>query len=351
MKIFLLLSIMPIVVSLLYYRGDINTDKKRSYCIICGAIIILVLGLRSQYMGSTDTHNYYNMMDQAIKASSWSDYYEEGVETGFQFLVFLLSRIFHHPQWIIFLSTLFYVSAVIIFCYKYSDNIRLSITMYICLEIMTFNMQGMRQSIAMSICLFAYMFIEKRKLLPFLVLIALAASIHKTAIVFVLVYPLSYLKIKPLYVFLVIISIAIVIYSSQNIIDIANNLWDKEYGIRVTSGGYIAATIYVLIFVFCVAFSKHPLEQNINSTMFYILIAGFICYIERYIGARASERISYYFIFSQLTLLPNALKNGRIAEKDKIAVEMVISFLCVLLFMYRLKDSGLIPFQFFWGDI
>jgi hypothetical protein len=212
-------------------------------------------------------------------------------------------------------------------------------------------MQGMRQSIAMSICLFAYMFAEKRKLMPFLILVAMATLIHKTAILFCIVYPLPHVKLKPIYIFLVIIAIATAMYSSQHIINFANDLWEKEYNDRVLSGGYIASAIYVLICAFCLFASKYPLEDNVDNMMFYVLVIGFISYLGRYIGTRAAERVSFYFTFSQLILLPNTLKNGRIGEKDKVAVEMAILFLCILLFMYRLHDSNFIPFKFYWGDI
>ncbi|MCR4720055.1 MAG: EpsG family protein [Firmicutes bacterium] len=352
MGIYLLLSIMPMVISLMFRDGNVNGDKKRPYCIICGAFLILVLGLRSKYLGSTDTQNYYNMMDSAIKASGWKDYYDEdGVEIGFQFFVFLLSRVFHHPQWIIFISTAIYVSSMFIFCYRYSDNVRLSITMYICLEIMMFNMQGMRQSIAMSICLFAYVFAEKKKLLPFAALIIVATLIHKTAILFSVVYLLSFIKLKPLHVFAVIIGIFVFVYFSQYLMGLANNFWGKEYTEKALSGGYVALSIYILIFAFCMIASKYPLKENIDSMMLYVLLIGFVSYAERYIGVRASERISFYFTFSQLILLPNTLENGKIDEKDKIVVEMIVYALCVLLFMYRLRTSNLIPFRFFAGGI
>ncbi len=350
MKIFLLLSIMPIFVSLLYRNGNINVEKRRSYCIICGVILIFVLGLRGKYIG-TDTRNYYNMMDNAIKASAWGDYYnEDGVETGFQFFVFLLSRVLHNPQWLIFISTAIYVSSMIIFCYKYSSNVRLSIVIYICLGLLSFNMTAMRQSIAMSICLFAYMFAEKKKLLPFAVLIIIATLIHKTAIVFSVVYLFSIIKLKPFPLFLVIVGIFAAVYYSQELIGIANDMWDREYGQSVSSGGYVATAIYVLIILFCVIMSKSPFEKNVDGMMFYVLIIGFVCYIERYIGALAAERISFYFTFPQLIILPNTLENGRVDAKDKIVIETIISGLCILLFMYRLSGSDLIPFQFFGGD-
>lgn len=350
MKIYLLLSIVPIIVSLFYNATNIDgEEKKRSYCIICGIILIFVVGMRNKSVGA-DMEHYYDIMKSAIDSPSWINYYDkDGQEIGFQFFVFLLSRIFKNPQWLSFIATAISVTSMMVFCYRYSDNIRLSIAMYICLGLMGFHMTAIRQSIAMSICLFAYVFAERKQLLPFVALIILATLMHKTAIVFSLVYLISYLELKPIPLFLVVIGIVLAVYYSPYLIGLANNIWNKEYSNKVLSGGYVAVSIYVLIFIFCIIVTKHPFEKNIDSMMFYILIIGFVIYIERYIGVLIAERISFYFSFSQLILLPNALKNGKIREKDKIAVEMVIYALCILLFMYRLSDSDIMPFKFFWN--
>ena len=348
MGIYILLAIMPLVISW-FNKGDINKENKRAYCIICGTILVFVLGLRYKGLGSTDTVNYYNMMKKAIAAESWSKYYDdEGVEIGFQYFLFVLSRVFHNPQWIIFISSAIYISAVMVFCYRYSDNICLSITMYICLEMMTFNMQGMRQSIAMSICLFAYAFAQRRRLIPFALLVALACTVHQTAIVFIIVYFLPRLELKPSHIVLVCIGALLFVAFSQTLLNFANELFDKEYGNKVESGGYVATAIYALILIFSIIASEKPISKNMDNMMFYMLIVGFLCYIERYIGSRVAERVSYYFIYSQAILLPNAISNGRIRVKDKKFIEVIVVCLSVLLFMYRLSGGNLIPFSFFW---
>lgn len=351
MKIYLLLSIMPVLVSLFYRRGKANGEKKRSYCIVCGIIIVLVVGMRGKSVGA-DMENYYGIMKNAIDSPSWLGYYDkDGQEIGFQFFVFLLSRIFKNPQWLSFIASAISVTSMMVFCYSHSNNIRLSTTMYICLGLMGFHMTAVRQSIAMSICLFAYMFAEKRRLIPFLALVLLATLIHKTAIVFSVVYLFAVIELKPMPLFLAVIGMIVAVYYSPYIIGLANGFWDKEYGTRISSGGYVATAIYVLILLFCVIVPKHPFEKNIDGMMFYVLLIGFVSYVERYIGALAAERISFYFSFSQLILLPNTLENGKIRDKDKVAVEMAIVALCILLFVYRLAGSDLVPFKFCWGDI
>jgi hypothetical protein len=86
-------------------------------------------------------------MKLAIEAKNWEEFYNPNLyEAGFQFFVYLMSRIFRDPQWIIVISSAIYVGAVCRFIYKNSDDVVMSIVMYVALDLMTFQMQGMRQA-------------------------------------------------------------------------------------------------------------------------------------------------------------------------------------------------------------
>lgn len=348
MKVYMWMALMPLIV--MQFFKNLDTDKKKKrYCVICGIILIVVLGTRNRFLGSTDSLNYYNMMKQAISAASWNEFYIEGrVETGFQIFLWMLSRVLKNPQWILFVSAAIYVTCNLVFIYKNSKNICLSITIYICLGLMLFNMQGMRQSIAMSICLISYEYAKNKKFIPFVALVMLATAIHQTAVVFYIVYLLSYLKIKPIHIFLVLVGIVVVLFLSEKIISSANELFDREYNDVKETGGFVATAIYFLIIGFYLYFSKRPLKDNMDEMMFYMLIVGVVCYIERYIGALAAERISFYFAAAQTIVLPNTICDGRIAEREKKTIYTIVYFLCIALFAYRLSGSNLVPFRFFW---
>lgn len=349
MVIYIFMAIMPVIVSLFFHNMDENKKQKKIYCVICGIILISILGVRNRYIGSTDTLNYYNMMKRAIDSTSWSAFYKaDYVEKGFQFFVWTISRVFKDPQWIIAISTFIYVTCFLIFIYRHSKNVCMSYVMYVCLGLMTFNMQGMRQSIAIGICLLAYDFAVSKKIVPFVIIVGLACCIHQTAIIFLIVYILSYIKLKPSHIMMVIIGIVITILLSDKLISSANEFFDKNYNDAIDSGGFVATAIYVLIIVFSIYVAKRPIRDNVDSMMFMMLIVGFVCYIERYIGALAAERISFYFAAAQTILLPNMICEGRIVKKDIWLINVAVYCLCIALFVYRLSGSDLIPFEFFW---
>lgn len=350
---YLAVAVMPVMLKL-FWPNSINsidpTIRRRSrkrYLFVCGLIMFLFLALRSKGIGSTDTYNYYNMMRKAIAADTWSQYYNpNGVEAGFQLFVFALSRVFQSPQAIIIVSAAIYVISILYTIYRNSDDVTFSVTMYITLGLMQFHMQGMRQSIAMSICIFAYEFAKKRRIIPFLLLILLAMQFHQTAVVFVIVYFIFWLKYKWNYLCAFVVASGAVFYFANYIIGLANEWFDRNYYTSVDSGGFIATAIYFLIIVFALIFNGKLRNDRHQVATLYITMTGCVCFVMRYIGTLAAERISFYFMFGQLILLPNTIEC--LKAKERQVVKVIVYILMVALFAYRLRGSDFLPYTFFW---
>ena len=346
---YLILAISPLIISLFFKNmssedGEKRDKSQKNYLFVCGFVIFLFLALRNKSLGSTDTRNYYNMMKRAIECESFSFYYiKDGVEAGFQFFVYVLSRIFKSPQMLIVVAAAIYMISVCFCVRRNSDDVVFSLTMYITLGLMQFHMQGMRQSIAMSICLFAYEFAKRKKILPFAILVLLAMQFHRTAIVFIVVYPLCYLKFNPKSLFVFLIVAGLVFAFSGKIIQIANNLFDSDYHLSVDSGGYIATAIYFLIVVFALCCDK-KIKAGEGVSVLYVTLLGLVCYLLRYFGTLAAERISFYFIFGQILLLPKTL--SCFEYRSRVTIKAAIYILMFCLFAYRLAGSDFVPYAF-----
>ena len=348
---YILLTLSPLVIS--YFYPKLNTDNKvkKRYLIVCGAILVLFIGLRSKYLGSPDSLNYYGHMQRALLSTSWDLYYNpSGVETGFQLFVYILSKFFNSAQMLFVVTAAIYISSNFYCIYKNSDNIVLSIVMYITLGLMQFQMQGMRQAIAMSICLFSFELAKKKKFIPFVLLVVLATFFHRTAIVFVLTYIVTFLPYNLWILAAISICSVLAFAFSDVIVGIANTLFDAEYTQIIDSGGLVATAIYVIIIVLAMIFHRQALHKKSDKTqtvIFYVTIIAFISYMMRYFGVGIAERISFYFMFGQVLLLPNTISN--ISPDYKKATTIGVYVMCLLLFIYRLNGSDLIPYRFFWN--
>lgn len=346
MTAYIFLALFPVILGMFFSRINEQRKQKTIYFIICGAVMLFIMGCRDNSLGSVDTYHYYSRMEYAISCGTWEGFYNPDLyETGFQVFMFILSRFFQHPQWILVLSSLFYIISIFYFIDHNSEEISLSTTIYISLGLMTFHLQGMRQAMAMCICLFAYEQAKKKRFLKFLLLVLLATTFHQTAIIFIFIYWLVKLKLNRRNVFLVaIISLAAIAFSAP-LVNFANMIFNEEYSGAVDSGGLIATAIYIITLIVCyIYYYSH--EEDFRSPLVFVMIIGTATYLMRYTGVMIAERISFYFAFSQIALIPLATKI--VKPRERIIVDTIIVLLAVGLFAYRLGDSGFLPYAFYW---
>lgn len=350
MIIYILLALTPFFLE--FFSPQLNRDKiqRKKYFVICGAIMLLVMGFRSRFLGSTDTLNYYNRMAMAIDSISWNsfcDFAPERMETGFLIFTYCLSRIFSDPQWIIIISSLFFIISIFYFVTHNSDDIALSLVIYLTIGGMFFQIQGMRQALAMSICLFAYEQAKRHHLYHFILLVLFASCFHQTAIIFFPVYYLCKLKYNWKSFVLLYAATTIIIMSMGKILSLANNLWNREYYSAFSfSGGFIACLIYILIFAAAIIY-YHNNKLDAQTPLVFILYCGMICYFARFFGTGAAERISFYFIFAQVALIskiPLLTKSPR----EALVTRMAIIMLAIGLSSYRTYTSDFAPYYFCW---
>ena len=347
MLILLLLALSPIALKLV--MGDVTTDKtkKRWYFFLCGVCIVFVMGFRDRFTGTTDTDNYCRVFDSIARYSNFKEYltksklFEDGLffsEAGFSFFVFFLTRIFSDAQALIFFSSLFITVCTLLFIWKNSLSPAMSILMYITLGLFTFNMNGMRQAMAMSVCALAYEHVKNKKLGKFLVTVFFAMMFHKTAIFFALVYPLSGMKLKFSHVVVFAAVLGAFILFANRFVSIFDDLADKNYSDSeaVEGGGFITVAIYALVIGLSLFFHRDWNKEN-SLLLLSLSMVGLILYLARYFSIQIYERMSYYFFYALLILLPIFVSN--FDGKSRVLVNGIIALLSLFLLMYRINGS------------
>ena len=349
---YLCLAVFPVIFGVLYSLGKttgINSDEKskKTFLIVVGIAMFLMIALRSKYNGSTDSFNYYYLWREVSKLSigNLPRYAERSpMESGFVISAGILAQIFPNPQYVFVFSGAFFAISVCRFIYKNCDDVIIGTVMFITLGLYGFMIQGMRQAVAMSICLFAIEWCKKRKFLPFVALVLFATLYHISAMVFLMVYFLYGLKSNGITALGFALFVGLLIAFSDLIIAFGNQLLESEYGVEVESGGMVASAVYILITVAAILVKKRG-EENKNYTFYiYFTILGMIFYLMRYFGAQVLERISFYFMFGQIALLPSALNNLPVRERSLMKIITVV--LCWALYAYRLTTFG--DYKFFW---
>ena len=359
MFFYIALALSPTIIYFLLPQklfGRNKDNQRKFYLCIFGVCLFLMIALRHYAVGSPDSLNYYENWEtlSAVSFDKFKSIAEEAsMEYGYLFSVWIFSKIFIHPQWVFVLSGLIFTLAVCRFLYKNCGNLLLGTTMFVCLGLYTFMVQGLRQSIAMSICLFAIEFCKKRDFkgfLTFVFLVLFAAQYHQTAIVFLPMYFLYGKKLNSVWTLVILIGYAAILFLSKYIIDFANELFERDYNDVVESGGLIAVAIYFIIIFFGLFLSKKEDRADNDFSFFIFMTAiGAVVFLMRYFSALAAERISFYFMFGQLIVLPNT--GHKFESKSKTILTTLIILLSVILFVYRLSSSELVPYLFFWQEV
>lgn len=351
---YLVVAIIPWITEkiLISLRFSDRNKRKKIIIFVTAVFLFVLIGFKSISVGSTDSGNYrdyWNKLKECDYPAFVNFTQNNRIEIGFLFSVWVLSRIFVWDQFIFILSALFYVVSVSVFVYRNCEDVVLSLIMFICLGLLLFFMQGMRQSIAMCILLWAIERIKKRNFILFTLLVVLAFLFHKTAIVFFICYFFYKIKVDQINIFLsVVISVALLIFSNR-IISIANYVFDMNYFDAVTSGaGYIALAIYVLIIGAALIINQNT-KKSEYALFFYITLLGGVVYIMRYFGVAIAERVSFYFMFGQMPLMSYVLATDKYYRRDVAVIRLVIIVLCIALFAYRLYNTDLLPYRFFWS--
>lgn len=349
---YILMACVPLVVTGFYQPRGVSFPARRKKIIItCALFLLLFLGLRSMYIGSIDCVRYSNLW-QRVSQMDFAEFIQftktARTEIGFLLWEWGLSHIFASTQALFWLHGLIIVVCISIYLFRNSDDILLSYTMFICLELMCFMMQGLRQAIAMSICIVSIKYIQERKLIKFVLMVLFACLFHQTAVVFLVLYFVYGLQVNSKTVLISMVTICVLLALSNQIIGIANDIFDRDYTDSVSSGGFVSVAIYILIIAFAILSTKNT-ERDIDfSFFFFMTLFGATVYVMRYFGTRAAERISYYFMFGQMIVLPKSIKC--LPEKSAKLILVIVWGLCVLLFAYRLKGSNMVPYLFFWQN-
>lgn len=356
MVIYLLYVASPVLVYILFRLYNELTNKKRAisanaYLLVCGLIMALMIGLRHPQNGSVDTYRYCQNWI-LMRGVDFTDLAETLVkidlEKGYLISVWLLTRIFFHPQWLLVLSGIFFSVTICYFVKNSCDSSPLALMLFNALGSFAFMVQGLRQSIAMCLCLWALECLKKKSWIKSVALILLASTFHASALVFFIVFPLVKLKLNFKSFVIVSVGATVAVLLLPNLFKLVN-LWindDYSMGKGAESGGVVAIFIYLVIIIFGLMFGDKT-EKHFPLYI-YLTIVAVICMFMRNAVSTISERIAHYFAFGQMAVLAYSTK--RFDMQTRVLMYMIITLLLFVVAIYKTSYSTLIPYKFFWHD-
>lgn len=157
------------------------------WAVVSFSALIFFIGMRSGY---GDTYTYiqnFNLF--STNTNIFEIFNSDSDQKGYDILVYLVKKyISKDYSFFLFILALFQGLTIVKLYYKYSCNYLMSAYLFIASTSFTWMMNGIRQFISVCIILYFFDYIIERKFWKFLVILAIAMLVHKTAILWLPIY-------------------------------------------------------------------------------------------------------------------------------------------------------------------
>lgn len=273
---------------------------------------------------------------------------------GFQVIERALLAVKADVQWLYVVTsliTLFFVFAAI---YWQSKDMALAGLLFVLTSNYFLTLNIVSQYMAISICLFSCLFAENRKPLPFVLLVLLAASFHTSALVFLPVYFLPKLHIKPLWCAIGIAAVFLIVPLAFPLLEKLVELLMPKYARYFASdAGYefewIFFAIGAAVFIVGTYYWKQGESKPYYRLWYYANVLGMmaLCF-----SARVPEmkRINYFFAAPHFLLLP-LIMSCETDHRRKTLLKTVVIVLFVaetVVAVWMLNKNQVLPYQTFF---
>lgn len=338
--------------AILFLYVAIKGEKKEKIVAAVGMITLFVIAaLRAESVG-TDVVRY-NATYERFSMYNFSTLRQvlshEGTKDPFYYYTgWLFSRMFKDPQWWLATIALVYSLAVGKLIYKESKQTAISIVMLVSLGFFSFSLTGLRQTLAMSILLLAYPFLQQRRFIPFAILVFIASRYHLSALAFLVVYPIANKKLGIYHV--IIATVALVVFYAFKgwLLEFLNNILGGERFESYTTGNASQLTmsgfaIQTVCFGFGLYYYKRMVAEDRNYLVLYNL--SFVGWVFQLFSSFIAEffRISMMFSIFNIVLIANAAS----MEKDSRSRSILQMVVIIIFSLYMIRYSGT-NYKFFW---
>ncbi len=310
-------------------------------CVLIYLVMILKASLTGDYSRYAD--NFYDSVNRTIEF-----YWERKIDPGFYIFTKIIGEINYSSVFYFAVTSAIICISLFIFIRRYGDYKRYAIYFYLTIGLFAFTLAGLRQALAMAICLFAYEAARKKKLIRFLLLIALAYPFHKSALLFIPAFFIAQVPWKKKYHLIILAVYAVIGLFFTRVHSMVANWLGYDYSIEQTGNGGIFLLILLLIGFLGIIYRKELFERYDDSVFFLNMHMAVILIWLLRMFTRTVERPALYYLYASIILMDRILSlKSENADKEntrKCLVLLSVVFFG-LLFIYRtLRDGNLVPY-------
>lgn len=366
---YLFICVFMVYPFLLVYVGKKHGVNAQKVALQLSALVLMFfMALRDQTIG-VDTKYYCYIFEQLCDAPvskifSVVTYGARGsnwvvdLENGYRLYNKIIGLLFNSPQMITVVNSCIIIILIYLLIKKKSKDYFLSIWLYLTLGLFQTEMNVSRNAIAILICYHALDYIAEKKFWKYIIWVCIAATIHKSVLVFI---PLYFLFKKPIPSgkrMRLIIEISSVVGIGcmvlapyiQNIIPMGLGKYlmaSNEKTESLLVGGFYIAIVFFIWFMM-----KRSEKEGIYyacSTGMWMFTLNIACFGLN-IGFKMAARVAGLFGVYIIILIPDLIYEIK-SEKRRKTVTILLILGCGLQYILRMMINnigGTMPYSFFW---
>lgn len=314
--------ILILYILLLYhfiYRTHVK-DKSKTFCFWTAVVMFLISSLRHEAVGN-DTYAYMQHFENFNM--TWGEIWQNfllkymtpsaviGKDPGIDVFDKVVGYIIPNGRWYISLVSLITIGTIAYFIYDNAKTLRsvcFSFIFFATLFYQYIPNSAVRQSIAMVCLLWGYKLLKNRKFWQFAVMVLLASTFHKSALIGITMLPLMFTKrIKVVYLFALMGFIMVLLFPNQIALFLGGE--NEVYASYVGGDYYNRANrpvmiIFLILILFILTYFILIKDEKLieNRIYYYGCALTFLSVPLIWVDPSALRLISYFGLFMPLLI-------------------------------------------------
>ena len=316
------------------------SDKKKKL-VFLGIVFIqfTLLAWQREFTVGQDTMQYYLVFRDVSKISlekaltlKW--------EPGYILWNWGISHLgFDFHNYLLFTAIFIYLP-ICRFIYRYSACTWLSVVIFIALGFFFGSLHILRQYMAIALVLFSYDYLLQRRLIPFIVLVLLAATFHTSAIVFLPTYFICSRKMNSATMILIFLLSLTLAFTAGDLL-LRFTVISEKYATAYlkdadTGKGY--GMLLFLCAIMIVAMLLKPQNLSGRANAFYWIFFIALCFQPFATIVSMVSRSILYWLLSITVLLPLII--SQIKNRDLRLISYAVVSIGLILFFELLSNTS-----------
>lgn len=336
---------------LFWFFSGIYPNPKHNNIFLCLTFIYLYLfcSVRSFEVGR-DVPGYIQMYEKTATVP-WSDWDYVYFENGYIALMKICNIAGLSARGFFFVIYSVILFPIYLFVKKRSPLPLLSVIIYISFQFFVFDLTGLRQAIGMSICMLAYIVASEKKsmrnLSGFILLVCLAATFHKSSLIFLLSYPVMGLPVNRRMVLIYCIVAAVCYVLNKAGVGAVLSLFENTHYEYSTDSsqqlGFFSIALGLIAILAVWTFFHTETAKRVQVKYATNMLLASICLLLLFNGSILLRSVMYFY-FPMIISIPMYVSSLKDRNLNIIVSACVIVTFLTFFFTNDINTFDIIPY-------